>query len=127
LPKGRHYKITLADTLDAHDRALRIGGGAIGISNSSLIESAIGRPYTGYYRPIYKKAAALAHSLCRNHGFVDGNKRTALFAVELLLGESGYRLAAISSRELEEFYISVADGSLNFDEITNWFRKQIKA
>src|SRR5438445_194495 len=42
-----------------------------------MIESAIGRPYTGYYPRLHQKAAALVESLVRNHGFIDGNKRTA--------------------------------------------------
>jgi len=50
LPKGkRHYRVTLADILEAHETALEYGG-AQGITNFSSIESAIGRPYTGYYR-----------------------------------------------------------------------------
>ena len=63
----------------------------------SLIESAITRPYTGYYRPIAQKAAALLQSLATNHGFVDGNKRTAVFAMNLLLGESGGCAASMNS------------------------------
>ena len=78
MPKDRHYRILLADSFDAHETVINGGECSKGIISSHLIESAIGRPYSGYYRPIYKKVAALTHSMCLNHGFVDGNKRTAL-------------------------------------------------
>lgn len=52
--------------------------------------SAIARPYHGYHRRIYEKAAALLHALVSNHGFVDGNKRTALYLIELLAQRSNY-------------------------------------
>jgi prophage maintenance system killer protein len=39
------------------------------------------RPYNGYYRPIEKKAAALVESMGGNHGFIDGNKRTAVILI----------------------------------------------
>jgi death-on-curing protein len=73
----RHYRVTLADALAAHDAALTFGGRA-GVVSLHSIESVIGRPYSGYHRPIANKAAALLHGVIRNHGFVDGNKRTAL-------------------------------------------------
>ncbi|MFN7597855.1 MAG: Fic family protein [Cereibacter sp.] len=50
-----------------------------------LIESAISRPYSGYHRSIARKSAALLHSVATNHGFVDGNKRTAWFLAMILI------------------------------------------
>jgi len=125
LPKGRHYKITLADVLLAHDNALK-SGGAEGFIDSALVESAIGRPYTGYYRSIYKKAAALTHSLCRNHGFTDGNKRTALQVVELFLDHSGYKLVRMPNVELENTFVRVAEGAMEFDALVEWYKNKIQ-
>lgn len=127
MPKGRHYKIQFVEAIDAHDRAIKIGGGGReGIMSLDLIESAIGRPYTGYYRSIYKKAAALTESICRNHGFIDGNKRTALYLVELLVEQSGYKLRTIPDDDLVDFYVAVANGVLCFEEVENWYIKNIK-
>ena len=50
--------------------------------NEHAIQSAIARPYHGYHRLIQQKAAAPVHGIVRNHGFADGNKRTALYLVE---------------------------------------------
>ena len=78
MPTGRrHYRLTLADALSAHERALRFGGRP-GVVNLGSIESAIARPYSGYHRAIGRKAAALVESMVGNHGFADGNKRTTL-------------------------------------------------
>jgi death on curing protein len=130
LPSGkRHYRLTLADALGAHDLALQYGG-LPGILNLSLIESAIQRPYSGYHRSIHRKAAALVHSVARNHGFVDGNKRTCLLLLGLLLDRSGYRLVRDGSPEtneaVEEMIVSVAKGEMSFNNIDEWMRERIK-
>jgi death-on-curing protein len=95
-----------------------------------LIESAIGRPYSGYYRPIRRKAAALVESLCRNHGFVDGNKRTCLILLNLLLDRSGYRLTGRSNVALNNSVTrmlkTVAAGRWPLEKIEGWLAKRIK-
>ncbi len=116
----RHYRVTLGDTLSAHSRALRFGGRP-GIHNLDLIESAIARPYSGYYRSISKKTAALVHSIALNHGFTDGNKRTAVQMMHLLLTRSGYYLHADSEEllnaEVEKMILDVVEHRLRFDEL----------
>ena len=73
-----------------------------GIVNLGLVESAIHRPYNGYYRRIERKAAALVESVAGNHGFADGNKRTTLILVHTLLTKSGYRLVPARHGESSE-------------------------
>ena len=73
----RHYRVTLADAIEAHRLALDYGGGRGGISNIDNLAGALGRPYHGYHRPIERKAAALLHGVATSHGFVDANKRSA--------------------------------------------------
>ena len=86
--------------------------------------SAIGRPYTGYYRRIEKKAAALFQSVAGGHGFNDGNKRTAVLLVDLLLERSGYRLQAATTDEnlteaYEAFTLRVVNDHPRFDDIVS--------
>ena len=83
-----HYRITLADAFTVHDLALSIQG-LPGITSIHLIESAIARPYSGYHRAMRSKCPALLHSVVNNHGFTDGNKRTAWLLTELLIDRSG--------------------------------------
>ena len=131
MPNSRqhHYRLTLDDALDAHERALRYGGRP-GVINRCLIESAIVRPYSGYYRAIRFKAAALVESMAGNHGFVDGNKRTTLILLNLLLERSGYRLTPSEGggsiqKEVEDVILDVVGKQLSFDDLAEWFRKRI--
>lgn len=125
----RHYRITLTDALDAHDRALQYGG-APGILNLGMVESAIQRPYSGYYRSIQRKAAALVHSVASNHGFADGNKRTTLLLLGVLLDRSGYQLVGEGTektgRAVEDLIVEVADGVHDFDSIHEWMKKHVQ-
>jgi len=100
-----------------------------GILNLDVIESAIGRPYTGYYPKIWQKAAAVAQSVAGNHGFTDGNKRTALYLTLLLIDQSGYRLRPIKGEDIQatitELLVQIADHKIEIDGITEWFRARI--
>jgi len=120
-----HYRVTLADVLAAHDEALRYGGRP-GVINLNSIESAIGRPYSGYHRPITRKAAALLHALVQNHGFVDGNKRTALLVTGLLLRRSGYRFQLGNADRIDDIIVAVADGQISFDELSLWMKIHVQ-
>ena len=131
MPNGRrrHYRLTLGDALGAHERALRFGGRP-GVINVGSIESAIARPYSGYYRTIRHKAAALVESMVGNHGFADGNKRTTLILLDLLLERSGYRLAPSErhgsiQKDVEDIILDVARNQLSFDDLVEWFGKRI--
>jgi death-on-curing protein len=130
LPSGRrHYRVTLADALEAHDFAISFGGLA-GIRHEPGIRAAIGRPYTGYYRSIERKAAALFESVACGHAFTDGNKRTAVYLVDLLLERSGYCLQPATDQEnltnaYEAFALWVITEHPPFDEIAAWYRARI--
>lgn len=90
-----------------------------------MIESALGRPYCGYYKPIAKKSAALLHSMVNNHGFVDGNKRTAWFLVEILIERSGYMLNIDDDEPVDDLVVDVASGQIGFDELVEWFKLRV--
>ena len=131
MPSGkRHYRLTLADALGAHEVVLRDFGGLPGILNIGMIESAIQRPYVGYYRSIYKKAAALVQSVACNHGFADGNKRTCLLLLGLMLDRSGYKLTGDGSTEAnkaaEEMIVAVAEHRMTFEQVEGWMRERIE-
>jgi death-on-curing protein len=93
------------------------------------IESAIARPYSGYYRSISQKAAAIVHSLALNHGYIDGNKRTALFMMTLLLERSGYRLRRRPSEayndDVEAMVTAVVEHRLDFEGLVEWFKERV--
>ena len=93
------------------------------------MESAIARPYCGYYPRIAQKAAALVQSVATNHGFSDGNKRTALILLNLFLFKSGYDLVAARGERLDEAVETVILGAvthrLSFDDLVAWFSQQL--
>lgn len=120
-----HYRLTLADALTAHDEALRFGG-RDGISSLHLIQSALSRPYSGYHRSIARKAAAVLHSMVGNHGFIDGNKRTAWLLVEILVSRSGYILDLPDNAPIDDLVVAVADGSLGYDDLVRWFADNLR-
>ena len=109
----------------AHDEALSYGGRP-GISSLHLIESALARPYSGYHRQMASKAAALLHSVVSNHGFVDGNKRTAWILVEIMIERSGYYLAIDDDEPVDDLVVEVARGTLDFEGLSLWFRERLR-
>lgn len=104
-------------------------GGLDGIRDLGAIKSAVARPYSGYYRSIAEKSAALVESLACNHGFIDGNKRTALLMLNMLLTRSGYRLVADSERQLnidvENMILAIVEHQMTFDEVVTWLEQRI--
>lgn len=86
------------------------------VRDFGLLESALGRPQTtafgeDAYPGLHEKAAALLHSLARNHALVDGNKRLALAATIAFYGVNGTRLT-LSNDAAYELVMSVATGQL---------------
>lgn len=116
--------MTLDDALAAHTEALTYGGLA-GVINLGLIKSALARPYSGYHRPISRKAAALMEALVQNHGFADGNKRTALIVTELLIRRSGYFLELNVNEQIDDIIVEIARGNIRFDELSQWFKVRL--
>jgi len=112
-----------------HDRQLAEHGGLPGVRDRGAIESALARPQNlaAYGAPdVAALAAAYAYGLARNHGFVDGNKRTAWVAARLFLVDNGYRLRfdpADAVRTVE----ALASGSLSEAELAIWFRDRLIA
>ncbi len=111
----------------AHDEQLAEHGGASGLRDRSMLESALARPLNllAYGEPdIADLAASYAFGLARNHPFVDGNKRTALVVSETFLMLNGYMLNA-SNVELVVTFLALAAGELEPEELAAWFRAHI--
>jgi death on curing protein len=97
--------------------ARRVLGAEPAVRDIGLLESALARPQaTAFgadaYPDLHAKAAALLHSLARNHGLVDGNKRLALAGVIAFYGVNGLRLT-LTNDEAYELVVAVADGTLD--------------
>ena len=95
--------------------------GRVVVRDLGLLEAAAARPRTGLggkdaYPSLELKAAALLHSVARNHALVDGNKRLALAATLVFLGVYGWRLD-MTNDEAYELVMGVAAGQL--DDVTS--------
>jgi death on curing protein len=91
------------------------GGHAV-VRDVGLLEAALARPQASAfgedaYPLLHGKAAALLHSLARNHALVDGNKRLAWAACAVFLGINGHRVHA-SQVDVVELVVAVAEGTL---------------
>ncbi|MDE2828383.1 MAG: type II toxin-antitoxin system death-on-curing family toxin [Bacteroidota bacterium] len=82
------------------------------------------RPYHGYFESLHEKTAALIHGIVSNHGFVDGNKRTAFYLTELLVQRSGYILLA-SDDAMVGVITAVARGEMSLEELADWLKEEL--
>ena len=115
--------LMLDEALYIHQRLLEAFGGAKGVRDAGLIESALLRPQTGYYADLIEEAAALWESLAMNHGFIDGNKRVAYACTELFLQMNGVDIAP-GNDDIERFiYAHLEAGTFNKDVIDAWLRE----
>jgi death-on-curing protein len=116
-------------TLAIHDEQLAEHGGAIGIRDEGLLESALARPLNraGYGEPDMAELAALyAIAIARNHPFVDGNKRTAFVALFTFLGLNGM---VFEPPEVDATMavLGLAAGELTDEVFTDWVRTNTRS
>ncbi len=113
------------EALEIHSALLARFGGAPGVRDLGLLESALYRPRTGYYADLAEMAAALFESLLMNHPFVDGNKRVAFFATDVFLRLNGYKLK-VDAKKAHRFLIGLLEKDrCTFDQLLPWIRKHI--
>lgn len=115
--------------LAIHERQLAEHGGASGVRDGTLLESALARPQQrhAYGDPppdVADLAASLACGVARNHPFIDGNKRTAAVICETFIELNGFALAA-TDLELFPVFLDVATGKLGEDELAAWLRPRL--
>ena len=112
--------------LALHEESLTQFGGARGIRDEGLLDSALARPQNKIlYEPetsIQRLSAAYCFGIARNHPFIDGNKRSALMATGLFLGLNGFEMTS-DPLETEEVVMAVVTGSLNEDRLGEWLEQ----
>jgi death on curing protein len=112
-----------------HDRQLADHGGLSGVRDAGALESAMARPRNlaayGDQGDTAALAAAYAYGLARNHGFADGNKRTAWVMARLFLADNGYQLR-FEPFDAIRLMEAVAAGTLTESQLAEWFRERIE-
>ena len=116
--------LTLAEVVELHQRILVTSGGASGIRDLGLLESALAQPKATFggadlHPTLIDKAAALGFSLVANHPFLDGNKRIGHAAMETFLILNGYEIEA-SVDDQERVMLDVAAGTIDRARLAEW-------
>lgn len=107
-----------------HDEQLAIHGGASGLRDAGMLESALDRPRNKWsyeQAELPELAAAYAYGMARNHPFVDGNKRTSLLALYTFLGINGIDFD-VPEAEAATMILSLAAGEVSEKSLARWIR-----
>jgi len=117
--------LTLDEVLVAHEEQIGLFGGASGIRDAGLLLSAMGNVEATFggvflHETIFEMAAAYLHGICRNHPFVDGNKRTALSAALTFLDANQIEIHA-DETELFDLVMSIAEGKTSKAAVAVFF------
>lgn len=116
--------LTLGELIELHRRIIAQSGGADGVRDLGLAESALAQPQMSFggtelYPTLAEKAAALCFSLVMNHPFVDGNKRIGHAAMDVFLVMNGFELTA-DVDDSESVILRLAAGELGRLLFTEW-------
>jgi death on curing protein len=118
--------LTTADALFFHSQLIEHYGGAIGLRDAGVLESALHRPQTGYYDTLIHEAAALLESLVQNHAFVDGNRRVAFAVVDVFLRISGHTITA-ESKSIYDYLLKLfEDRTFDMDHLVPWLQEIVR-
>jgi len=119
--------LTLDEVLSLHEEQIRLFGGSSGVRDSGLLESAMGSAAATFggeflHASLFEMAAAYLYGICKNHPFIDGNKRTATAAALVFLEMNGVEIDA-GEQEFYALIIGVAEGSVTKAEVAVFFQK----
>jgi death-on-curing protein len=117
------------DALALHNRLLALDGGALGLRDTGLLQSALARPQQlhayGDNPDIIEMAAAYIAGIVRNHPFIDGNKRAGFLVGVLFLELNGYRFTA-PEESAAQAILGLAAGTLDEPALAAWLRANVK-
>jgi death on curing protein len=118
------FWLTALMVIAIHDEQLAIHGGAAGLRDHALLESALDRPRNKWayeHAGLPELAAAYGYGIARNHPFVDGNKRTALLAIYTFLGVNDVDFI-VPEADAAAIILALAAGEVSEDSLARWIR-----
>jgi len=119
--------LTLDEVLSLHEDQIRRYGGSGGVRDLGLLQSAIGNVMATFdgaflHQSLFEMAAAYLFHICRNHPFVDGNKRTAVAAALIFLEMNGVEIDA-GEKDFYDLAIGVAEGKVTKAAVAVFFEE----
>ncbi|HEV7767469.1 MAG TPA: type II toxin-antitoxin system death-on-curing family toxin [Thermoanaerobaculia bacterium] len=121
--------LALDEVLRVHDTQVRLFGGSSGVRDMGLLSSALGNAEATFdgqllHETLFEMAAAYLYGICRNHPFVDGNKRTAAAAAMTFLDMNGEEIEAAED-DLYALVIGVAEGRVSKASVAVFFEQHV--
>ena len=116
--------LNVAEVILLHEKLITATGGSRGLRDEGLVESAVLGCYQSFddvelYPTTIEKAARMAYALCKNHPFIDGNKRVAVTSMLVLLQLNRIALS-YTQDELVTLGLGVADNSIDYEGVVSW-------
>jgi len=125
LPNKSVQFLSLDEVIEIHQVLIQRFGGPHGVRDVGLLESALYRPRSGYYKSLDEMAAAMFESLIKNYPFVDGNKRVAFFATDVFLRLNGYKFH-VEAKAAHQFLMDLFEtSSCDLEHLRPWVREFI--
>ena len=117
-------RLTKEQVISIHHTLIEATGGADGVRDEGLLESALEAPFQTFdgvdlYPTLLQKAARLGYSLVSNHSFVDGNKRIGIHIMLVFLALNGVEIEC-TQQELIDVGLSLASGTMNSEALFDW-------
>ena len=117
-------RLTKNQLLLLHEELITETGGAAGIRDEGLLDSALAAPFQSFeghtpYPSLQQKAARLGYGLVKDHPFVDGNKRIGAHAMLVFLALNGIEMD-YTQEELTDAFLNLAAGKIGFEELLQW-------
>jgi death-on-curing protein len=118
--------VDIEEAILIHEIIIKRAGTTAGIRDFALLHSALERPKATYagkdlYPDIFSKAASLLQSICLNHPFTDGNKRTAWTITHKFLWDNAQHLKS-ERHEAADFMVYVDNSKPDIKEISSWLK-----
>jgi death-on-curing protein len=114
--------------LTIHADLLQQYGGRPGLRDRNLLESALAQPRVSVggkpaHKTLFDKAAAYGYHICKNHPFIDGNKRVAFVLMDIFLQKNGWEIVA-HEEEAYSLMIDLASGKLTKAQLSTWLKER---
>jgi len=122
--------LNVSEVIALHGKLITATGGSPGLRDFGLLESAVLGCYQSFdnndlYPTVKEKSARMAYAVCKNHPFVDGNKRVAVTSMLVMLRLNNVELSYTQS-ELIALGLAVADDNFKYEEILMWINEHLK-
>ena len=122
--------INVHEVVQLHEKLIKATGGPYGIRDNGLLESAVLGCYQSFdgddlYPGIIERAARMAYAICKNHPFIDGNKRVSVTSMLVMLQLNGL-VPSFTQQELVDLGLGIAGGSIEYEEIVVWINEHLQ-